>query len=46
MRRREGVGEGYKGREGGMGRRDGGKKGGREGGRESGKEEVRDGITN
>ena len=51
MRRREGVGEGYKGREG-CGRREGGREVGREGGREggrereSGKEEVRDGIAN
>ena len=33
MRRREGVGEGYKDREGWVGGREGGKKGGREGGR-------------
>ena len=33
VRRREGVGEGYKDREGWVGGREGGKKGGREGGR-------------
>ena len=48
MRRREGVGEGYKGRgTDGVGWREGGgREVGREGGRESGKEEVRDGIAN